>query len=114
MRNRWSWWMQFLGVLILPFMLVSGIWEVAMLHPGTLKVEHWRNASSLIYMIGTVPAIILLRGANFRPILRRTLAIGVLLVMLLSAFFAQIHSRCGDEPIFIGSKGSVEMVVACE
>lgn len=113
MRKAWVWWAQFLGVLVLPFMLVSGIWEAALLVPGTFKVEQWRDISSFFFLASTVFVVLLLVRSRFHWAARGALAFFALALLLFAAFIVQVRSNCGDEPVFIGSKNDSKMVAQC-
>lgn len=114
MRKTLSWWAQFLGMLALPFLLVPGMWEAASLVPGTVKVEHWRAASSFAFLATTIPVVVLLVRSRLHWVARGALALFSLAVLLFAAFTMQIRSKCGHEPVLIGAKSNSEMVAKCE
>lgn len=110
MRSTLLWWAKLVGVLLLPFLLITGMWEAALLVPGRVKVEHWRIASSFAFLATIFPVVVLLHHSRFRRFYRGALGMFVLAFLLYAAFVMQLRSNCGDEAVFIG--GSPNTLVA--
>lgn len=64
MPSEYIWWAQFLGALALPFALVIGIYQLASLAPGTIKVSQWEMVSSMLFLLAIIPVGILLVRAQ--------------------------------------------------
>lgn len=77
--------------------------------PGQVKTEHWRLASSLVFLAGGAAAALLIFKLSGHQVLRITGAALVLLGAIWWAIMFQARSNCGDETKYIGeSQNSLE------
>jgi len=104
MSRKWIWCLVFGGVVLFPFVFAQVAHHIASLSPGSVKVDHWRHASSGACLAAIVAAIVLLYKARFNAGARVALGGLVGLFLLFAAFTFQLRSRCGDEPVYIGTK----------
>ena len=111
--NRRHWWLLFVSAFVLPWIVVVGSnGAMASWFPGQFKVDHWRNLSSVCFLLGGIAAAALLLRLS-KPLSLRLF--GVFFVVagsLLLAFFIQLRSKCGDESVYVGHRPNTE-VASC-
>lgn len=114
MHKAYCWWLIFIGVVALPFLLVTGTHEIALLFPGTVRVEAWRHLASLVFLLTIVPVVFLLVRSKLHMATRAVLVLVLASLFIAAAFAMQMRSMCGDEPVFIGVEPSQQQVARCE
>lgn len=113
MPSVYIWWAQFLGALALHFALVIGIYQLASLAPGTIKVSQWEMVSSMLFLLAVIPVGILLVRAQLHRYIRIALAVVFVPILIFSAFIVQVHSTCDERPTHIGVKPKPVMIASC-
>jgi hypothetical protein len=102
MQNTARWLAPCIFIALCPFGLAAAMHWLAMLVPGTIKVDYWRIAASAAFVLSAVGVpIVLWKGQGYR-LVRLLIALVVVAGLLLCALALQIRSACGDEPVFIG------------
>jgi hypothetical protein len=114
MRTGLNLTVKLIGVMVGSFVLIMLAHRLALLMPGTVKVSHWKTGSALVFIAAVIPfEAILIRAKVFWGIKILVGIIGAAL-LLFFAFGVSATSRCGDEPIYIGTKAAPTQVASCE
>ena len=104
MRRPWIWWLVFVGIIAFPFAFAAVLYDIARLSPGSVKVDHWRYASSGACVAAVGAAIVLLYRVRLNVVGRVVLGCLTAVFLLLAAVIFQMRSMCGDEHLYIGGK----------
>ena len=109
----WRWWLLLAAAFVLPWVAVIGaqgaLWTWL---PGVVKVNHWRDFSSLCFLAGGVCAVVLLFRTRQHWLARLASSVLALTGAALLALLIQMRSMCGDEAVYIGPRAS-EQVASC-
>ena len=98
-----------LALVVLPFAIADVFWELAaLLLPGKIPVDYWRNLISSLYLIAALCIWFWSFRSGFGPIAGKVVGFIGFLLCLWLAFGFQVRSNCGDEAQFIGQPASRE------
>jgi hypothetical protein len=97
-KSKTSSWLWFLGVSLLPFILVNGTYSLLeLLVPALVEVRDWENVSACVFLANIFLVAYALQKSVFKSWLRLTLGIPALLIMIISAITMTSHWACGEE-----------------
>jgi uncharacterized membrane protein len=113
MQRPWIWWLLFVGIVAFPFAFAEVFYDIARLSPGSVKMDHWRYASSGACVAAVGAAIVVLYRERFNVVARVALGCATALFLLFAAAMFQMRSMCGDEPLYVGDKVDSAQVSAC-
>jgi hypothetical protein len=106
------WWVQMLGMALLPVAAAFLGYELlALLIPGRVSFEAWRSLLTACLLFGAAGCLVVAWRARASWVARVSLALAVFLPLLLAAFLSQVRSTCPDGPTHIG--GSAKKVSSC-
>lgn len=95
-------WKVLLALFLLPFALVAGAFQLALLQPGTVRMSDWQFASFVAFLVGALPVMVLLMRSRLHRIVRLVAAAVATLVLTSAAFFPYMPNACEPPPAYIG------------
>jgi hypothetical protein len=104
-----------LGALFLaPFAVAIATYQLALLFPGQIKVEHWRALASLSFVVFGGVAVSLVWRSHNSLMGKFVLIFVVLLAFLFFALAFSARSNCGGESELIGTPTQAVEVASCK
>jgi hypothetical protein len=96
LRIPTPWWATFAAVLLLPFLIVSGTYWLALQIPGTIPTAYWENVGAVLFFL-TIPALaFVMFRAKIRWWVGVLLGIPSLYVLLIGILTLQSRWNCGE------------------
>ena len=94
--------------LALPFAIVTGSYQAAMLFPGSVRLAEWEWFASAVFLLALVPVLLVLRQPRFTS---GRIASGILvsLLFIYAALLMHIHATCEYIAPFIGGTAPTEI-----
>ena len=80
--------------------------------PGQFRVSDWRDLASISFLIGGLVAAVLIIRIQQHLFLRILTALLAFIGACWLAFFMQLQSNCGGEPMYIGQREDMQ-VASC-
>lgn len=112
-NNPRIWWLLYAASFLLPWIFTFASHEVMLRwFPGQVEINHWRDLSSLSFLIGGFAAAILLTRTPQAFSIRAFGALAVITGSVGLALFFQIQPRCEEESARIGHRADVQ-VASC-
>jgi hypothetical protein len=105
---------KFAAVLLAPFVLGTASWQLALLIPGRIEVEHWRTLVAFSSVVAGLVAIFMIFRTRWNLAAKALLATLLGLLFVLVALLFSIRPRFGDEQVYIGHQERSKGVALCE
>jgi hypothetical protein len=90
------WWVWFVVVLVAPFVLVVGSYELALFAPGTVRTEVWEDAGAVLFLAAIPGVAYVLYRARISWVRRILILAPCVYVLAMGAFTLQAQWHCGE------------------